>query len=673
MCEWGRNAALWALAVCAISLAQPASAQNLVANPGFEANADADVVPDAWQAPMDMVAWDKAVSHSGGYSLRFTNTDKATYRLVTQNLPLKAGTRYRVSVWVRGQDVRDGDEYNDGAGICLEWYDAAGTWLGGSYPPCVEGTFPWQPVTIETGELPPQTAGGHVALYLRRNNTGTAWFDDVVVEEVKPPLLQAYLLSPAYRGEIRRPTAGTDVKVAATIARRPHALEAKTLRAGLTVGGWHGSTVGNVSTRLLPGKASALLTLTLPDLPSQRHPAFPDSTYSIDFSLFDDGTALAGKSMRLKVLPPGEQRRVWIDDQQRLIVDGKPFFPLGLYLGPTEDEHLARIAAAGFNTILSYGYGVAANPEAYMERAQSHGLKVIYSVKDFYEGSTWFPKAQGKGGPELAVQYIRKFRDHPALLAWYINDELGLGWLPKLQAMYRVVEDEDPQHPAFQVLCRPAEFGGYYDVTDILGVDPYPVPRRPVSMVTEWMETATAAMRGAKPVWVVPQLHKWGVYSGKDEEREPTYDEKRCMAFLGLIGGAKGIIFYSYYDLFQETGHNQAPAGVFERRWNEVTRIVADLRKAIPAALEGEPVAVDTSGSGPDVRASAFRLDGHVYLLAANASSESPQDVAAKLTGAPRGAVRKLFSGGAAKLEGEALRGTLPPLGVEAYLMTVPN
>ena len=673
MCEWGRNAALWALAVCAISLAQPASAQNLVANPGFEANADADALPDAWQAPVDMVAWDKEVRHAGGYSLRFTNTDKATYRLITQNLSLKPGTRYRVSAWVRGQDVRDGDEYDDGAGICLEWYDAAGKWVGGSYPACVKGTFSWRPVTIETGELPPQTAGGHVALYLRRNNTGTAWFDDVVVEEVTPPLLQAYLLSPAYRGEIRQPTAGAHVKVAATVARRPHALEAKTLRASLAVGGWHGSRAGSASTRLAPGESSTVLTFTLPDLPSQQCPAFPGSTYTADLVLFDDGTALAGKSMRLKVLPPGEQRRVWIDDRQRLVVEGKPFFPLGLYLGPTEDEHLARIAAAGFNTILCYGYGVGANSEAYMERARAHGLKVIYSIKDFYEGTTWFPKTQGKGGLDLARQYVSALRNHPALLAWYINDELGLDFVPQLAEMYDLVSKMDPQHPAFQVLCHPPEFGRYYDVTDILGVDPYPVPRRLVSMVTEWMETAAAAMHAAKPVWAVPQLHKWGIYSGKDGEREPTYDEKRCMAFLGLIGGAKGIIFYSYYDLFRETGHSQAPADVFERRWGEVTRIAADLRKVIPAALEGELVAVEMSGSGPDVRASAFRLNGHVYLLAANASSESPQDVAAKLTGAPQGAVRKLFSGGAAKLERDALRDTLPPLGVETYLMTVPK
>jgi hypothetical protein len=664
MGERMRYMATWVLAVCALCVARAAPAQNLVANPGFEVNADADAVPDNWQGPVDMVAWDKDVSHSGEHSLRFTNKDKSTYRLVIQKLPLKAGARYHVAAWVRGQDVRDGDEYNDGAGICLEWYDAAGNWLGGSYPSCVVGTFDWQPVTIETGGLPPQTAGGHVALYLRRNNTGTAWFDDVVVEEAKPPLLRAYLLSPAYRGEIRQPTAGAQVKVAAEVDRRDYDLEGRDLRLRLGVASSGPDSLNGVEAKLPAPETAAILSITLSDL---RPGGWWQ--YSAVVEIMDGDTALAKKYIPLRVVPSAEERRVYVDGRQRLVVDGKPFFPLGLYLGPTEDEHLARIAAAGFNTILCYGYGVGADPEAYMERARAHGLKVIYSIKDFYDGTTYFPAGSSITGPELALQYVRKFRDHPALLAWYINDELGLGWLPKLGAMYNLVRDEDPQHPAFQVLCRPPEFGDYYDVTDILGVDPYPVPRRPVSMVTEWMETATAAMRDTKPVWIVPQLHKWAIYSGKDEDREPTYDEKRCMAFLGLIAGAKGMIFYSYSDLFRDTGRSRAPEGVFGRRWDEVTRIAADLRKVIPAALEGEPVTVDTSGSGPDVSATAFRLNGQVYVLAANASSEAAQAVAVKLGDARQGSAHKLLSGGEAKLEGKALTDTLPPLGVEAYVL----
>ncbi len=33
------------------------------------------------------------------------------------------------------------------------------------------------------------------------------------------------------------------------------------------------------------------------------------------------------------------------------------FFPLGIYANVATDEHLARIAAAGFNTVLNYDYG----------------------------------------------------------------------------------------------------------------------------------------------------------------------------------------------------------------------------------------------------------------------------------------------------------------------------
>jgi hypothetical protein len=660
-----------ALRAPSAKVALAAVPQNLVSNPGFEQDANGDGLPDGWSLPEGMVAWDDAAKHGGGRSLRFTNASKETYRLITQELPLKPGQRYHFSAWVRGENVRDGDPWNDGAGICMEWHDAQGKWLGGSYPSCSTGTFDWAQVSETAGPLPEGVAGGHVVLYLRRSNTGTAWFDDVVVQETKPPLLRAYLLSPAYRGELRQPTAGAQVRVAVDVARREHGLEAKTLRARLAVGGSHGSTVGSATRRLPPDEGSAMLTLTLPDVPSEQYPALEDSAYEVEVGLFDNSTLLAGESVRLRVLPPDKSRRVYVDDRQRLIVDGKPFFPLGFYLGPTEDEHLARISAAGFNTILCYGYGVGADPEAYMERAQAHGLKVIYSIKDFYEGSRYFPAQKGLAGPELARHYVTKFRNHAALLAWYINDELHARWLPRLAEMYDLVRELDPDHPAFQVLCRPDEFAEYYGVTDILGVDPYPVPRQPVSMVTDWMATGVTAMRRAKPVWVVPQVFKWSIYSGKDSDREPTFEEKRCMAFLGLIGGARGIIFYSYYDLFRDTGHASAPPEVFARRWDEVSRIAADLRKVIPAALDGTPVEIETTGSGEHVRAAALRLDGRVYLIAANTSADSPQALRAALPVVlSRGAAAaRVFGKGEVRLTAATLEDLLAPLAAEAYVI----
>jgi len=305
-------------------------------------------------------------------------------------------------------------------------------------------------------------------------------------------------------------------------------------------------------------------------------------------------------------------RKVAIDERGRLVVEGEPFFPLGLYLGPTEDEHLARIAKAGFNTILCYGYGAGKAPRAYLDRAQRHGLKVIYSVKDFYNGTRWFPRGAGKSGIELTRHYVSTLRDHPALLAWYVNDELGPEWLPKLRAAYDLICQLDPHHPTFQVLCVPGQNHRYYEVTDILGVDPYPVPRHPVTMVGDWLETARHAMWGAKPVWCVPQIFCWANYTRNPKDREPTFAEKRAMVFLALVHRAQGLICYSYYDLLK--GGKEK----FKRRWREVNAIAEEVQELMPALLEGNEVAARLMG---DVQYRVLDHRGVLRIVAVNTAS----------------------------------------------------
>ncbi len=576
--------------------------KNLVANPGFEAE------PTRWQLPPGQCAWDAAEKHSGTRSLRFTNTDRNRYRLATAPVPLIPGVRYRVAVWVKGKDVR-GDANDQGAGLCVEWSDKDGNWLGGYYPACKAGTYDWTRIEDETGAVPTGAASAHVVLYLRKHTTGTAWFDDVEVAAIRGPLLDARIVVPAYRATVAAPTKGKLLVVEARLNRAEYDLppEPRRLEARLAE--------TNLGAQAVPQDASSLRqSWPLPELATGEH--------AVIVRLLDaSGAALGEQRLAFRVAKP-EPRKVTLDEAGRLIVEGKPFFPLGLYLGPTEDEHLARIAQAGFNAILCYGYGTGKEPRAYLNRAAKHGLKVIYSVKDFYEGSQWYPEGAGSSGLDLVRKYVTELRDHPALLAWYTNDELGPPWMPKLQAAYDLVCQLDPHHPAFQVLCVPSQNHLYYGVTDILGVDPYPIPRHPVTMVGEWMDTARAAMWWAKPVWCVPQVFQWANYSKDPKDREPTFEEKRAMVYLALIHGAQGLICYSYYDLFK--GGDKA---VFARRWKEVGAIAGEVAKLIPALLEGKEVAADLKGG---VRYRAIEHDGATHVIAAN-TTPAPVDASVDL------------------------------------------
>lgn len=584
--------------------------KNLAANPGFELDADGDGWPDGWNLPPGQCAWDSAEKRSGARSLRFTNTDKTLYRLATAPVALVPGARYRVSVWVKGKDVR-GDAQDQGAGLCIEWSDKAGQWLGGHYPSCKAGTFDWTRIESETGAVPADAASAHIVLYLRKQTTGTVWFDDLEVAALRGPALDFGIVSPHYRATVERPSEGKKLGLRLRLNLAEHALPKSGLSFEAAITAADGRVVATErSPRQAETPETAYSVVGLPELAVGR--------YALSVGLLDaDGRHLGEPTKAEFRIAEPVPRKVALDGTGRLIAEGKPFFPLGLYLGPTEDEHLARIAAGGFNTILCYGYGVGKDPRDYLDRAAKHGLRVIYSIKDLYEGSKWYPKREGMSDLEQMRKYIAELRDHPALLAWYTNDELGPEWMPKLQAAYELVCELDPDHPAFQVLCVPSQNHLYYGVTNILGVDPYPIPRHPITMVGEWMDTARGAMWHAKPVWCVPQIFQWANYSKDPKDREPTAQEKRAMVFLGLIHGAQGMVCYSYYDLFKG-----ADKAAFERRWSEVSAIAGDVAKLIPVLLEGREVAAGIEGA---VRFRALEQGGVTHIIAVN-TSPVPQE-----------------------------------------------
>ena len=103
--------------------------------------------------------------------------------------------------------------------------------------------------------------------------------------------------------------------------------------------------------------------------------------------------------------------KVYIDENNATIINGKPFFPLGLYVGyapPTSKAYdvLEKVAGSPFNTILNYqiNEGSIAQIRRYLDAANQHDLKVIYSIKDFYQGTKYYPRRVGRYSGELRVK-----------------------------------------------------------------------------------------------------------------------------------------------------------------------------------------------------------------------------------------------------------------------------
>jgi hypothetical protein len=351
-----------------------------------------------------------------------------------------------------------------------------------------------------------------------------------------------------------------------------------------------------------------------------------------------DGAELQTAAHALVRVPDDFKPRSAIDEQRRLLVDGKPFFPIGMYWSSINEEDLELYAQSKFNCLMPYGSPGAAQ----MDLAHKHGLKVIYSIKDWYAGSRYCPQSiKTVEDEERHVRArVRQFRDHPALLAWYLNDELPQQYMPQLEAHQRWVAEEDPHHPTWVVLYQYREVGAYLSTFDVIGTDPYPIGRSPASMAVQWTAETFRQVERARPMWQVPQLHNWANYRKTDADagkyRTPTFEEKRSMAWQCIAEGATGLVFYSWYDV------KRNPDVPFEEQWEGLKQIAAEIEQVAPILLSAEPVPqveVRCERASPDepdwLNWTARRQQSRLYLFAAN-NGDGEGRVTFTLSAAPR-------------------------------------
>lgn len=142
--------------------------RNVVRNPSFEDDADADGVPDGWLNVLGAVR-DTTVSHSGRASLRLEPGDRYLYQF--HDLP--PDTEYVLSAWVRREAVLGGE------GVLVRFaplVPPGGTPFG--CPP-VRGTMDW--IQLATSfRTPPDHKTGRVDI-IWHFASGRAWVDDVVL------------------------------------------------------------------------------------------------------------------------------------------------------------------------------------------------------------------------------------------------------------------------------------------------------------------------------------------------------------------------------------------------------------------------------------------------------------------------------------------------------------
>lgn len=552
---------------------------NLVTNPGFEQTSASkavywNAISDDWGGKVKVLS-EAAQSGDYGISIATSANDKPW---VSQFVPVQEGATYTFSTWFRGMGV------SGRAGFKFEFRKADGKSAG-------ESAAYFNTNQVNSGQwsygskvLTAPPGATQVRFYLRMYGTGTIQFDNAAVELLKP--------KPQARLE-------TDEHF--------YYADAETIQATATVepedGIWTGK---NVQFRLLDADSRTLVFQTPPTT------ALATVTAQLDPSLMQIGQPYELQAVLLDTLgePLSVDERVlyrWnrpqtLPDGHFVRVDDEPFFPVIGY--HAEQPDYPYLADAGINTIQTSATRIKSSMKQQLDGAQVHGLKALVCL---YSGGTV------KENMALITDYVSSFKDHPAVLGWYLIDEPSGRWIgaDELSEAYQLIRSLDPKHPVYLVEADDDDFLISAKGTDILATDPYPLHRHPISTVGEYTRTGVELMGDNRPVWTVLQTFKTYEPVGMNEHG-PTRTEFRNMAYQAILGGATGLGYYSLND----------PDWVIRSKplWDILIGFRPELELISALVLEGEKL---DGAFGPDSEWGLWRHGSDLYAIAVNLNEEA--------------------------------------------------
>lgn len=139
----------------------------------------------------------------------------------------------------------------------------------------------------------------------------------------------------------------------------------------------------------------------------------------------------------------------------QLLRGGAPYVVKGAGVGNMD---LVTVAARGGNSVRTWGVERA---QATLDAAQHHGLTVSLTLPVVAErfGFDYNDAAQVAVQQQRIEAIVRRYRDHPALLAWIIGNELDFDHTnPRVynavDGLSRRIHELDPNHPTTTTISR---------------------------------------------------------------------------------------------------------------------------------------------------------------------------------------------------------------------------
>ena len=272
------------------------------------------------------------------------------------------------------------------------------------------------------------------------------------------------------------------------------------------------------------------------------------------------GRLRARSETTFEILAPRLAQAV-IDEDNTFLVNGTPFFPLGIYhIGP---EDFAAAADIGFNTIQFWkwhvgndGHGVPVG----LYQAMANKLRCVFE--------------SNHSGEQIWKSCAEQYGDHPAMLMWYVADEPAEGSESRMKQVNDAWHRHDKHHPTYLVSCRPDLFDVHARYADVFAFDPYGSKETPfdaVDKAVNWLRAATAATGGRQPLVVVP----WATPADPGVIRP--------LAYASLAHDARGIVWYCW----KQAGGGPVGIGLHNSpaHQEEFRKLVAEIKTMSPGLV----------------------------------------------------------------------------------------
>lgn len=295
--------------------------------------------------------------------------------------------------------------------------------------------------------------------------------------------------------------------------------------------------------------------------------------------------ALSQASISMIETGPVKVELVRVDSNYQLFRGGEKYFIKGAGGG----AYPSRIAEYGGNSIRTWG---TRNAQGVLDSAYKYGLTVLMGldVSSERHGFNYDDSIAVKKQLDRLREEVIKYKDHPALLAWGIGNELNLQYKnPKVwnavNDISKMIHQLDPNHPTTTVLAGINKTLVDYikertpDI-DLLSINTYgglsTLPRTIMQsgwngpyMVTEW--GPTGHWEGLQTKWKSSieetSSEKAAVYKSRYEVAIEKNKDK-CMGSYVFLWGQKQERTPTWYGVFTEKGEESEVVDVMQFLWS---------------------------------------------------------------------------------------------------------